>query len=151
MSLYNPRLSEEIIALVEKYNVPPRLIKLEITESAYTDNPSQLLATMANLQSYGFIILMDDFGSGYSSLNMLKDIPVDILKLDMCFLRDFEKSDKSGNILTSVVRMAKWLGIPVVAEGVETQNQLDFLRKEGCEFKAGFEPCCARFLCEERR
>ncbi|MBQ7906027.1 MAG: EAL domain-containing protein [Spirochaetaceae bacterium] len=138
MSLYNPRLSDEIIALVEKYNVPPRLIKLEITESAYTDNPSQLLATMANLQSYGFIILMDDFGSGYSSLNMLKDIPVDILKLDMCFLRDFEKSDKSGNILTSVVRMAKWLGIPVVAEGVETQNQLDFLRGIGCDFIQGY-------------
>ncbi len=138
MSLYNPRLSDEIIALVEKYNVPPRLIKLEITESAYTDNPSQLLATMAALQSYGFIILMDDFGSGYSSLNMLKDIPVDILKLDMCFLRDFEKSDKSGNILTSVVRMAKWLGIPVVAEGVETQNQLDFLREIGCDFIQGY-------------
>ena len=138
MSLYNPRLSDDIIALVEKYNVPPRLIKLEITESAYTDNPGQLLATMANLQSYGFIILMDDFGSGYSSLNMLKDIPVDILKLDMCFLRDFEKSDKSGSILTSVVRMAKWLGIPVVAEGVETQNQLDFLREIGCDFIQGY-------------
>ena len=138
MSLYNPRLSDDIIALVEKYNVPPRLIKLEITESAYTDNPGQLLVTMANLQSYGFIILMDDFGSGYSSLNMLKDIPVDILKLDMCFLRDFEKSDKSGNILTSVVRMAKWLGIPVVAEGVETQNQLDFLREIGCDFIQGY-------------
>ena len=138
MSLYNPHLCNDIIKLVEKYQVPPELIKLEITESAYTDNPDQLLCTMKSLQDYGFVIMMDDFGSGYSSLNMLKDVPVNILKIDMCFLTGFDKTAKAGNILTSVVRMAKWLNIPVVAEGVETQSQIDFLREIGCDYIQGY-------------
>ncbi|MGP1587706.1 MAG: EAL domain-containing protein [Treponemataceae bacterium] len=138
MSLYNPHLCDDIINLSKKYEVPPKLLKLEITESAYNDNPEQLLCTMNALHKYGFIILMDDFGSGYSSLNMLKEILVDVLKIDMCFLQDFGKSPRSASILTSIVRMAKWLKIPVVCEGVETQNQLDFLKEIGCEFVQGF-------------
>ena len=138
VNLYNVNLCDDIINLVEKYGVTPSQLKLEITESAYTDNPDQLLKTMVGLQAYGFQILMDDFGSGYSSLNMLKDVPVDILKVDMRFVDGIENSNRAGNILTSVVRMAKWLGIPVVVEGVETQTQVDFLKSIGCDNIQGF-------------
>lgn len=137
-SLYSDNLCAEIVALVRKYGIEPALLKLEITESAYTDNPDQLLKTMTTLQTYGFAVLMDDFGSGYSSLNTLKDIPVDILKIDMKFMEDFETSDRAGNILTSVVRMAKWLNTSVIAEGVETQPQVDFLRSIGCDRIQGY-------------
>ncbi|MDD3411858.1 MAG: EAL domain-containing protein, partial [Eubacteriales bacterium] len=138
LNLYRPHLCEEIVALVERYGVELRLLKLEITESAYTDNPRQLLEAMKTLHAHGFEILMDDFGSGYSSLNMLKEVPVDILKMDMRFLDDFEKNGRAGNVMTSVVRMAKWLQIVVVAEGVETQAQIDFLRSIGCDRVQGF-------------
>ncbi|MCR5699159.1 MAG: EAL domain-containing protein [Treponemataceae bacterium] len=138
MSLYNPKLCEDIINLSRRYEVKPQLIKLEVTESAYNDNPTQMMNTMSELQRYGFLILMDDFGSGYSSLNMLKTIPVDILKIDMCFLQDFGKVSKAASILTSVVRMAKWLNIPVVCEGVENKDQLEFLKEIGSDFVQGY-------------
>ncbi len=138
MNLYNPRLCDEIISLTKQYGLSPELLKLEITESAYTDNPRQLLSTMKRLQDYGFEILMDDFGSGYSSLNMLKDVPVNILKVDMRFLDDVENSGRAGNVMTSIIRMAKWLNMVVVAEGVETKAQLDFLRSIGCDKVQGF-------------
>lgn len=138
VSLYNPRLVEIICGLVEKYQIPPRLLQLELTESAYTNNPQAIRETMEKFQNAGFSILMDDFGSGYSSLNVLKDIAVDILKIDMKFLSDTDKQGRSENILASVVRMAKWLDMPVVAEGVERREQVDFLRSIGCEYVQGY-------------
>ncbi len=138
VNLYDKNLSGNLIELVKNYHIEPDMLKLEITESAYTENPDQLLTTMTALQSFGFSVLMDDFGSGYSSLNMLKDVPVDILKIDMRFLGGFETSSRAGNILTSVVRMAKWLGIPVIAEGVETKAQVDYLRSIGCDRIQGY-------------
>lgn len=87
---------------------------------------------------YGFTIEIDDFGSGYSSLNTLKDVPADILKLDMRFLEDNKNSKRGGNIVESVIRMAKWLGMPVIAEGVETKVQADFLRSVGCYYVQGY-------------
>ena len=137
-TLYDPELSNKIIKLVKKYNINPILLKFEITESAYTDNPKQLINTILLLQDYGFKVLMDDFGSGYSSLNLLKNLNVDILKIDMKFLEDFETSSRGGSIFTSVVRMAKWLKIPVIAEGVETKAQLEFLRGVGCDGIQGY-------------
>ena len=93
---------------------------------------------MSRLQAYGFCILMDDFGSGYSSLNTLKDIVVDILKIDMNFLLNSEVPGRGENILASVVYMAKCLGMPVIAEGVEKESQVAFLRSIGCEFVQGY-------------
>ena len=93
---------------------------------------------MERLQKEGFSILMDDFGSGYSSLNVLKDIAVDVLKIDMKFLSDTDREGRSQNILASVVRMAKWLNLPVIAEGVERREQVDFLHSVGCEYVQGF-------------
>ncbi|WP_455598619.1 EAL domain-containing protein [Cloacibacillus sp.] len=138
VDLYNPRLAEMIIELTEKYDLPPELLNLELTESAYTDNPVAMSETMAKLQARGFTIMMDDFGSGYSSLNILKDISVDVLKIDMRFLSKTKIPGRGENIIASVVRMAKWLHIPVIAEGVETKEQVDFLRGIGCEYVQGF-------------
>ncbi|MEG1848377.1 MAG: EAL domain-containing protein [Lachnospiraceae bacterium] len=138
MNLYNPNFCEDMIALLQKYHLDARALKLEITESAYIDNARQLLETMGKLQEYGFKILTDDFGSGYSSLNMLKDVPADILKIDMKFIDDLEHSDRAGNILTSVIRMAKWLDMSVVAEGVETKRQFEFLRSIECDDVQGY-------------
>ncbi|MEG2192296.1 MAG: EAL domain-containing protein, partial [Oscillospiraceae bacterium] len=138
VNLYNPKLAELILQLVKKYNLSPSLLNLELTESAYTDNPIAASETIALLQSYGFVILMDDFGSGYSSLNILKDISVDELKIDMRFLSETKIPGRGENIIASVVRMAKWLNIPVVTEGVETKEQTDFLRSIGCDCIQGY-------------
>lgn len=138
ISLYNPKLVEIICGLAEQYQIPPRLLQLELTESAYTNNPEEIREQMEKFQNAGFSILMDDFGSGYSSLNVLKDIAVDILKIDMKFLSDTDRQGRSENILASVVRMAKWLDMPVIAEGVERREQVDFLRSIGCEYVQGY-------------
>lgn len=138
VSLYNPQLAELIYELVKKYGIDPRLLQLELTESAYTSNPEVIRKTMSRLQEYGFCLLMDDFGSGYSSLNTLKDIVVNILKIDMRFLSDSQVPGRGENILASIVRMAKWLDMPVIAEGVEKESQVAFLRSIGCEFVQGY-------------
>lgn len=138
INLYNINLCNDIIALTKKYDLAPEMLKFEITESAYTDNPHQLLKAMETLQQYGFEVLMDDFGSGYSSLNMLKDVPVDILKIDMKFIEDLEVSSRAGSVMANVIRMAKWLNMTVVAEGVETEAQLGVLRNIGCDKVQGY-------------
>ncbi len=138
VNIYTPDLVERICGLTEKYQIPNHLLQLELTESAYTDNPQVMMDTMRRLQSKGFMVLMDDFGSGYSSLNILKDLEVNILKLDMKFLSNTKIPGRGENIISSVVRMAKWLHIPVIAEGVEKQEQADFLREIGCEYVQGY-------------
>ncbi|MBE5794735.1 MAG: EAL domain-containing protein [Clostridiales bacterium] len=122
--------------IVEKYRIPEALLRLEITESAYMDNPEQLITMVNRLRERGFLVEMDDFGSGYSSLNMLKNVPVDVLKLDMKFLSSID--ERGGNILNSVVRMAHWLDLPVIAEGVETLAQADYLHSVGCQVMQGY-------------
>lgn len=138
IEFYSVDFCDSLIRLVEQYRVHPSMLRLEITESAYAQNADALLRAMLQLQQYGFQILMDDFGSGYSSLNMLKDIPVDILKIDMRFVQDISYSDRAASVLSSVVRMAKWLEMKVVAEGVETAGQLTFLRSIGCDSVQGY-------------
>ena len=138
MSLYDPSLFDTISNITDTYDIDPQYFRIEITESAYNDNPAQLLDTVGRLREKCYPVLMDDFGSGYSSLNTLKDIPIDILKLDMKFMQGFEKNGKVGTIVTSVSRMAKWLNIPMLAEGVETKEQFDFLVSVGCAYIQGF-------------
>ncbi len=138
VDLFNPKLVEIISSLVREYDLPPGLLQLELTESAYTNNPLTIKETMSQLRERGFTILMDDFGAGYSSLNILKDIIVDVLKIDMRFLSDSDEPGRGENILASVVRMAKWLNLPVIAEGVETYDQVTFLRNIGCEYVQGY-------------
>lgn len=135
--LYDPNLTDKLIALTEKYNISPSLLEIELTESAYVENP-HLGDIMETLQTKGFAFLMDDFGSGYSSLNMLRSIPVDILKLDLNFL-GFTESEPSGKIIMeSIIQMAQRLNIPIIAEGVETESQAMFLLKCGCTMAQGY-------------
>lgn len=138
MSLYNSNLYNIINDMAAEYEIEPQYMRIEITESAYNDNPVQILETVGKLRERGFPVLMDDFGSGYSSLNTLKDIPVDILKLDMKFMQDFENNERVGTIVTSVNRMSKWLHIPMLAEGVETKEQYLFLKSIGCYYIQGY-------------
>jgi hypothetical protein len=129
-----------LCGLVEKYNLSYDMLHLEITETAYTENPKQLIDTVVKLRACGFTIEMDDFGAGYSSLIMLAKVPVDTLKLDMGFIRELtvDNSIKSGNILNFVVELAKWLDLAVIAEGVETKEQLEFLKSLSCRYGQGY-------------
>lgn len=138
ISMYNPNIVKDLLALVETYQVPHKLLNLEITESAYMSNPELMKSVIEELRDNGFVLLMDDFGSGYSSLNTLKDIDMDILKVDMKFLPSGERHVKCEKILASVTRMADWLGMPVIVEGVETKEQRDFLVSIGCAYVQGY-------------
>ncbi len=138
VNMYNPKIVDIIKGLTDKYNISTSLLNLELTESAYVENPVAIKDIISKLQLYGFIIMMDDFGSGYSSLNTLKDISVDILKVDMRFLSDTDIPGRGDNILASVIRMAKWINLPVVVEGVETFEQSRFLKSIGCDYVQGF-------------
>ncbi len=124
--------------LVKEYNLTPDMLRLEITESAYVREVNDFIEIVSNLRKCGFKIEMDDFGSGYSSLNMLKDMEVDVLKLDLAFLSKTNNNAKAGNIISSVIRMAHALDIDVIAEGVETQEQANLLKNMGCCFMQGF-------------
>ena len=134
--IYLVDVAAEPHALVERYGIDPSLIEVEITESAYSERPDRIVAAFDALAERGFTVLMDDFGSGYSSLNMLKDINVDVLKIDMRFL---DRDDRrSKDIMESVIRMARWLDLPVIAEGVETREQVNFLLDVGCSYAQGY-------------
>ena len=138
VNLYNPNLAKIIIELTKKYDVDPKYFNIEITESVYTDKNIMIDEVTNLLRSNGFTILMDDFGSGYSSLNVLKDVQVDVLKMDMMFMFKAKYDGRAETIISSVIRMAKWLNIPVIAEGVDKAEQVDFLRSVGCDFIQGF-------------
>ena len=138
VEFYNPSLCDDIRNIAKNHNISPDLLKIEITESAYADNPVQVLEAVKKLHAYGFSVLMDDFGSGYSSLNMLKDLPIDVLKIDMRFLDDLEKSQKASIVLESIIRLAKWMKLSVVSEGVETQKEWEYLRSVECDAVQGY-------------
>lgn len=139
MDIYQYHLTEVFEALIEKYGLATKLLEIEITESAYTEDFDQLIKEVAKLRKAGFLVLMDDFGSGYSSLNMLKDIEIDVLKIDMKFLDANEQcNNKSSSILESIIQMGKWLGLRMIAEGVETKDQVDNLLNLDCEYMQGY-------------
>lgn len=131
LNFYSFDLLIFLLNLLKKYNLEPWMLKLEVTESAYTDNPQQLIKIINQFKENGFPILMDDFGSGYSSLNMLKNIDIDVLKVDMAFVREIELSERARTILLMIIGLAKELGMGVVTEGVETQTQLDYITNMG--------------------
>ena len=131
-------LYDVFMALIDKYNIEPCRLKLEITESAIMHDINKQIELIKKLQSKGFIIEMDDFGSGYSSLNTLKDIPVDILKMDMKFMEKSNNMERSANIMQMIVAMAQKLEMPVIAEGVENKEQADFLGNIGCDIIQGY-------------
>ncbi|MCD8337248.1 MAG: EAL domain-containing protein [Lachnospiraceae bacterium] len=136
--IYKIDLCETFVRLTEKYGISRSRLHLEITESVITENPDQIVKTVRELRKKGFIIEMDDFGSGYSSLNMLNQMPMDILKLDMRFIQsEMSKPEKQG-ILRYIIGLAHWLNLDVVAEGVETRRQLERLKDLDCDYVQGY-------------
>ncbi len=123
----------------EAYDVSPKDVHIEITESAFVNDSESIYQVIDNLKTYGFLIYIDDFGSGYSALNMLKDIDADVVKLDIKFFELNEKNGEKGrNIINSIIQMSQLLGLGMVAEGVETADQLDILKEKGCDVIQGF-------------
>ena len=129
---------KELVRIVEKYVIDPKRLKLEITETVIMKDVESRLMIVEKLRDYGFTVEMDDFGSGYSSLNMLKDISVDVLKLDMGFLYKTKDEEKSRKIIGMIVQLSKALEMPVICEGVETQSQFEFLRNIKCDYFQGY-------------
>lgn len=136
--IYNADIADILMKIVQKYDLPPSRLHLEITESAYTENPDQIIDTVSQLRKRGFVIEMDDFGSGYSSLNMLNKMPIDILKLDMEFIQSETAKPVNQGILHFIMGLAHWMNLSVVAEGVETREQLERLREIGCDYVQGY-------------
>ena len=138
VNLYNPNFLESLVNLVEKYRIPPEYLHLELTESVFSDTENVILNAVNYLHKAGFTILMDDFGSGYSSLNVLKDIDLDVLKIDMKFLSKGKDDGRGEKILAAVIQMAKALDMPVIAEGVEEKKQVQMLKRLGCNYIQGY-------------
>ena len=137
--LFSIDINKKLCELTEKYKIPCNLIKVEITESSYVEASDLVDELVDQLREKGFTVLMDDFGSGYSSLNMLSNLKLDAIKLDAKFLRIEDDADsKALHILESVVNMAKTIGLPIIVEGVETQFQSDFLENLGCRYIQGY-------------
>lgn len=135
---YYVDLYETFTGLVKKYEIAPKNLKLEITETAVMTEMSKQLKLLDRLREFGFHIEIDDFGSGYSSLNTLKDMNVDVVKMDMGFLRKTENQERSRIIMDAMIAMSKKLGIAVITEGVETEEQVSFLRTAGCDMFQGY-------------
>lgn len=139
MHLYNKRFCSIVLELCRKYGIQPCLLELEITESAYTEAPQELFPMIESLQKAGFLFSMDDFGSGYSSLNILKDIPLDIVKFDLNFLKEARKGEKTGqSIVKNIIRLMRDLQVSIVAEGVENESQVQFLQEVDCHYAQGY-------------
>lgn len=137
-------VADKITGLVKKYDIPPEMIELEITESLDSDNINDIVKA---LKSKGFKLLMDDFGSGYSSLNMLKTTQFDVLKIDRAFLSEFMESPRGRKIISHTISMSKDIGLDIIAEGVETYDQAQFLNECGCDAAQGFY--YSRPICEK--
>ena len=129
---------DKLEAIRTRYGIPTECLHIELTETVFIGGSKHMNDVIGQLHARGYMVQMDDFGSGYSSLNVLKDTDVDCFKLDMNFLSGDYGPGKGGTILGTVVRMAKWLGVRVIAEGVETEAQADFLRSIGCDCMQGF-------------
>lgn len=141
MSRYDICNNNDYVSRIEeirqKYQIPVEYLRIEITEGSAIGGTQLITSVLNNLHKIGYIVEMDDFGSGYSSLNILKDLDVDVIKFDMEFLKG-EIGGRGGAIINSMMQMAKWLDTPVIAEGVETLEQADFMRSIGCYYIQGY-------------
>ena len=124
--------------LIQKYNLSPDQLRIEITETAFAENPELLISNTVKLRELGFQVEMDDFGSGYSSLHMLKEVPIDRIKLDLHFLTSSGDQEKSRTIVGCMIQMVDMLGMKLIAEGVETPEQAEFLHSRGCQEMQGY-------------
>lgn len=138
IDIYDPRLETRILDILDQNKLDASEYMLEITESAYADDADQLIEVVESLRNKGFKIEMDDFGSGYSSLNMLAMLPFDVLKLDMQFVRNVHTDEKSLRLIQLIMEIADYLDVTVVAEGVENEEQYKLLKQAGCDVIQGY-------------
>lgn len=136
--MYNRNFAKNLAEIAGKYNIPPHLLEIEITENAFTSNPVYLISLIESLHGYGFLVSVDDFGSGYSSLNLIKEIRFDIIKIDQIFFRRNKNISRTKSIIQCILALAKELGMRTVAEGVETEDQFKFLKENECDTIQGF-------------
>ncbi|MDO4889807.1 MAG: EAL domain-containing protein [Coriobacteriaceae bacterium] len=138
IDMYDPHLIDTLQGVLKENGLTTHEFLLEITESAYTMDSEQIIETVNDLRAIGFQIEMDDFGTGYSSLNMISTLPIDALKLDMQFIRNAFNQRKDTKMLEVIIDIADYLSVPVIAEGVETEEQMLALRAMGCDFVQGY-------------
>ena len=138
VDMYDPHLVETIRTILIENNLQPHELPLEVTESAYTQDSDQIISTVNYLRKTGFQIAMDDFGNGYSSLNMLSTLPIDALKLDMDFVQNAFRKRNDTRMLEIIIEIADYLNVPVIAEGVETEEQYEALKAIGCDIVQGY-------------
>ena len=138
VDVFDPRLPDILDGLVSKYELKRSDLKLEVTESAYTEDADHLIRVIDQLRKKGYEIEMDDFGSGYSSLNMISSMPIDVLKMDIEFIRNIDRNERDFRMVEIVIEIAKFLNVPVIAEGVETKKQLELLKKAKCDLVQGY-------------
>lgn len=129
---------KDVLNILNKYSIDPMLIEFEITESLIMENPDRTINILNEFKKEGLKISIDDFGSGYSGLNILQMIPLDTLKIDCVFFKNFDKSNKGAIIIKNIVSLAKELNLNIVAEGVELQEEIDYLREIGCNIVQGY-------------
>ncbi|MGI6204885.1 MAG: putative bifunctional diguanylate cyclase/phosphodiesterase [Anaerovoracaceae bacterium] len=135
---FEPGILDDILQLTSRYGIDHSLLRFEVTESIYGASPQNLLRLMKNMQDNGFVILLDDYGSGYSTPSSLIDIPFDIIKIDREFVQRALESERCRYIISAVLQMADKMHVPVVAEGVETEEQFDVMKKMSCDFIQGY-------------
>ena len=138
VDMFDPRLEMDLLEIINRHGISSKELMLEITESACSDRETRIVEVIERLRAKGFIIEMDDFGSGSSSLNTLSSMPIDILKLDMGFVRKICDSDKDRHIVEIVLKIADFLSVPVIAEGVEREEQYRILKDMGCNVIQGY-------------
>ncbi|MBP3722443.1 MAG: EAL domain-containing protein [Selenomonadaceae bacterium] len=138
LNFYNRDLLDYLLSLVEKYELEPSMIKLEIMETAYMDEPEKIIAMINEFRAHGFEVMLDDFGSGHSSLSMLKNLPVDVLKIDIIFTQEAGSSKRVNAILKFIMNLSEELKMDVIVEGVETKEQLEVIQKLGCHQIQGY-------------
>ena len=138
VDVFDPKLEEILDGLVRENGLGRGSLRLEVTESAYTENAEELIRVMERLRSKGYEIEMDDFGSGYSSLGTLSSMPVDVLKMDRSFVMNIDHNDKDFRLVELILDIARNLKMPVIAEGVETENQMTLLKNAGCDYVQGY-------------
>lgn len=138
LHLSDPEFAGHIMAKINQYEIPPSLIEVELTENVIMDNHDVVYDFINQLHDHGVLMSMDDFGSGYSSLNMLKDLPIDVIKIDRGFLKETSDSNRKRIIFSAIVQMARKLEMKIVVEGVETEENLQLMRDNGCYIAQGF-------------
>ena len=138
VDMFDPLLAEKLKGIVEKNGISEEDLMLEVTESAYTEDSSQIIKTVNDLRAANYKIGMDDFGTGYSSLNMISELPIDVLKIDMSFVRQAFANGRNTKLIEIIIDIASYLSVPVIAEGVETEEQYLVLKELGCDFVQGY-------------